>query len=384
MLLRGALVRGRLLFAVSVLVLVLGALPASAADHDLTTSSYDPVIASMLADLDEDALYWTTYDLQNFTTRSFGTRGNLEAATYIHDRLAAIDGLEVAFTDGDYRNVIATLPGTGAASEETIVVGAHYDSDSYDRDHAPGATDNGCGVAIVLELARIMSEHRYGKTIVFAFWNAEEDGMQGSRAYAINASDSGRAIPYYLNYDAAYYDPDDEFVLDITHDDASLPLAEAMSEANAAYGIGLALTFNENPGSSDHTSFRDVGYPILDLYILDTYEQYHTPEDTVEIVSLPYARRIGNLGLALLAETAGLSDAADILIVPGGSDVPRDLDGDGTCEDVNGNGRKDFADLTLYFNRMIWIGANEPLAAFDYNDNGRIDFADLTWLFEGI
>ncbi len=68
-------------------------------------------------------------------------------------------------------------------------------------------------------------------------------------------------------------------------------------------------------------------------------------------------------------------------LVPGGTGIPRNLDGDGKYEDVNGNGRKDFADVTLYFNQMTWIAMNEPLAAFDYNGNGRIDFADVTWLF---
>jgi subtilase family serine protease len=72
------------------------------------------------------------------------------------------------------------------------------------------------------------------------------------------------------------------------------------------------------------------------------------------------------------------------LLVPGGAGIPRDLNGDGKYEDVNGNGRKDFADITLYFNQMTWIGANEPLAAFDYNGNGRIDFADVTWLFNNL
>ena len=48
---------------------------------------------------------------------------------------------------------------------------------------------------------------------------------------------------------------------------------------------------------------------------------------------------------------------------------------------MNGNGRKDFADVLLYFNQMSWIAANEPVPAFDYNNNGRIDFADVVWLF---
>ncbi|KAF5049402.1 hypothetical protein DSECCO2_440110 [anaerobic digester metagenome] len=64
--------------------------------------------------------------------------------------------------------------------------------------------------------------------------------------------------------------------------------------------------------------------------------------------------------------------------------APLDLDHDGKYEDVNGNGRKDFADVTLYFTQLQWLTANEPLAAFDYNDNGRIDFADVVWLFNNL
>ena len=69
------------------------------------------------------------------------------------------------------------------------------------------------------------------------------------------------------------------------------------------------------------------------------------------------------------------------VVVPGGAGAARDLDGDGRREDVNGNGREDFADVVLYFNQMSWIAANAPLEAFDYNENGRIDFADVVRLF---
>jgi PKD repeat protein len=68
--------------------------------------------------------------------------------------------------------------------------------------------------------------------------------------------------------------------------------------------------------------------------------------------------------------------------VPGGADVPTDPDGDGIYDDVNGNGRADFADVVLYFDSMDWIGSNEPVALFDCNENGRIDFADVVWLFD--
>ena len=67
--------------------------------------------------------------------------------------------------------------------------------------------------------------------------------------------------------------------------------------------------------------------------------------------------------------------------MPPSTELPGDFDDDGLCEDVNGNGRKDFADVVLFFNQMTWIEENEPVSAFDYNGNGRIDFADVVWLF---
>ncbi|MEN6517896.1 MAG: dockerin type I domain-containing protein [Methanospirillum sp.] len=70
-----------------------------------------------------------------------------------------------------------------------------------------------------------------------------------------------------------------------------------------------------------------------------------------------------------------------VIAVPSAAGIPGDIDTNGKYEDVNGNGRKDFADVVLYFNQMTWIAANEPVAAFDCNGNGRIDFADVVWLF---
>jgi spore coat protein A len=73
-----------------------------------------------------------------------------------------------------------------------------------------------------------------------------------------------------------------------------------------------------------------------------------------------------------------------VLAVPPETALPTDTNADGLYDDVNGNGRRDFADIVLYFNQMTWISANEPLSAFDYNKNGRIDFADVVWLFNNL
>jgi len=79
-------------------------------------------------------------------------------------------------------------------------------------------------------------------------------------------------------------------------------------------------------------------------------------------------------------------DACGLAVVPlpGSANPPTDPDGDCIYEDLNGNGRLDFADVVLYFNQMTWIAANEPVSAFDLNKNGRIDFADIVALFNEI
>jgi len=73
-----------------------------------------------------------------------------------------------------------------------------------------------------------------------------------------------------------------------------------------------------------------------------------------------------------------------VVPLPGYISMPTDPDGDCIYEDLNGNGRLDFADVVLYFNQMTWIAANEPIAAFDLNANGRIDFADIVAFFNEI
>jgi hypothetical protein len=77
------------------------------------------------------------------------------------------------------------------------------------------------------------------------------------------------------------------------------------------------------------------------------------------------------------------STPAPITIV-GQPGVPTDPDGDGKYEDMNGNGRKDFNDVFIFFKQMAWISANEPVSLFDFNNNSRIDFNDIFILFKDV
>ncbi len=267
-------------------------------------SEYDPVLGDMIAQVSESEISRTIADLQKFPTRAYPSQGNSEAATYLYNRLAAIPGLEVAYQSESYRNVVATLPGTDSTSDRVVVVGAHYDSHSSDSATAPGATDNGAGVAIVLELARVMSTHQFGDTIQFAFWNAEESGLAGSTAYVASASGRSLDIPLYLNIDSSSYDPDGRYVLDVMYNGASQPFAEVMTRDNSLYGIGFDLTSNVHDCGSDYVPFRQAGYPAIMTHSQKHAPEAHTQDDTIDLVSMSYAKKNAQLGMLVLADTA--------------------------------------------------------------------------------
>lgn len=289
-------------------------LPAQIADlggfstHPHGNLTRDPVITGMIGAMNETNIYNTDYALQSIPTRLYGTPGNAEAASFLYSKLSAIPGLQVSYEGGSFKNIIGILPGTDNSSDGIVVVGAHYDSRSTDitcsTAKAPGATDNACGDAIVLELARIMSQYQFNHTIVFALWNAEEDGLFGSNAYAASAANSSLKIQLYFNYDASCYDPEGRYVLDIIYNSQSSWAEEMMTQDNTIYGVNFTLTYNAYPwGLSDHVPFWSHGYPAV-MTASETLGPEHTPSDRIDLVSLNYALKNGQLGMAVLAQIA--------------------------------------------------------------------------------
>ena len=67
--------------------------------------------------------------------------------------------------------------------------------------------------------------------------------------------------------------------------------------------------------------------------------------------------------------------------LPGATGSPRDSDSNGRYEDVNGNGRTDFGDVTLLFNNLNTVGSTYPVQTFDFNGNTRVDYGDVTVLY---
>jgi Zn-dependent M28 family amino/carboxypeptidase len=167
--------------------------------------------------------------------------------------------LKVEYEGGSYKNIIATLPGTNTSSADVVIVGAHYDSVSSSP-KAPGGADDACGDAIVLELARVISQHQFNHTVVFALWNDEEGGEKGSNAYAESAAANLEKIPLYFNFDSSCYDHEGHFIPDVMYNSQSSWAGELMTKDNTPYGINFTLTYNVHTCSADCLSFWSHGY----------------------------------------------------------------------------------------------------------------------------
>src|SRR6202042_700959 len=87
---------------------------------------------------------------------------------------------EISTGNADAYNIVGELPG-GAKKDELVMIGAHFDS----WHTGTGATDNGAGSAVMIEVMRILkaAHIKLDRTVRIGLWSGEEQGLYGSRAY---------------------------------------------------------------------------------------------------------------------------------------------------------------------------------------------------------
>lgn len=133
---------------------------------------------------------WIYDELKRYATASRG-RMKVEKQSYIQQPANRIPA------PTRITNVLATLKGS-EGSKRTYVVSGHYDSRVTDvmnsTADAPGADDDASGVAVAMELARVMATHAPEATIVFAAVAGEEQGLYGSTHMAQTFKDAGTDI----------------------------------------------------------------------------------------------------------------------------------------------------------------------------------------------
>ena len=103
------------------------------------------------------------------------------------------DGRRIT-TPAVMKNVLGILPGTDALDDRVFIVSGHYDSRASDvndsKIFAPGANDDASGTSAIMELARVMSKHKFNCTIIFVAMVAEEQGLYGAVNLAKRAKEA--------------------------------------------------------------------------------------------------------------------------------------------------------------------------------------------------
>jgi hypothetical protein len=274
--------------------------------------------------------------------------------------------------DVDLSNVVAVLPGT-IHKDRYVLVTAHYDSVNLIRKPftgeeqsiaeqvrrgmsesearafrkvlppeneqgpvdfegtaaatiAPGVTDDGSGTAAVLELARVMSQYQFDKSIVFIAFAAEEIGLSGSQAYATMASQTGMQIEAVLNNDIIGSEVSGNGrsatnVLRVfaagPEDSPSRELGRYMKQMAERFvpSMQVQMVFRQDRflRGGDHTPFVNQGFAAVRLTTAsENYKNQHSESDTFAGTSAPYTTRVVRMNAAVLASLA-LAPAPPVL-----------------------------------------------------------------------
>jgi Peptidase family M28 len=222
-------------------------------------------------------------------------------------------------------NVLGIIEGSDPKlKDEYFVVGGHYDHlGAWDGYVYNGADDNGSGSVGVLNIAKAMaaSPVKPKRSIVFALWTGEEEGLLGSRYYVQNPIFPIAKTVGYLNYDmiSRPYDAEsltramrmynvpgaEELVKKVRAPwfvGATLtegtPFADIAREMNQYVGLDLNLrtaALGVGSGGSDHASFASVKLPFI-YYMAGMPPDYHQTSDSVEKVSGDLIAKISQHG----------------------------------------------------------------------------------------
>lgn len=232
-------------------------------------------------------------------------------------------------------NIIAVLPGKDRRlKDEYIVVGSHYDhlgmggqgSGSRRPDTLgvhPGADDNASGDAVVLQLARYFKKARPARSIIFAFFGAEEQGIVGSKRFVewmrqedpcrIHLPAGLEGIVAMVNLDMVGRMRDNALSVSGTGTSTDF---KALAEM-AAERTQLTITCTpDGYGPSDQASFVAADIPVLYL-TTGGHMEYHTPDDVPSTLSYDGMQRTLDYARELVTELAGRPGKPDFIPVPG-------------------------------------------------------------------
>jgi Zn-dependent M28 family amino/carboxypeptidase len=303
--------RSPLLLALLLAAAPLGAQAGVAADS--TTATLMRRLSALSADSMEGRLSgspggararaWLVRELTTIGVKPLGER--FEMPFTLRQRTPSPDSIGT--------NLVARIPGT-KGSGPVLVLSAHYDHVGIRNGQIyNGADDDASGCVALLAIAEKLRQQPPEHDVILAFFDAEESGLQGARAFVANPPLPLSRIALNVNLDmVSRQDGGALWVAGTSHTPALKPFAEA-----AAKGASVRIRFGHDtkdlkPGddwtnSSDHGAFHAKGVPFLYLGVED-HADYHKPGDDADKVDPTFYRGTMEFAAALVrALDAGLA-----------------------------------------------------------------------------
>jgi hypothetical protein len=210
-------------------------------------------------------------------------------------------------------NVAAYLPGL---TDEYVVVGAHYDHLGHGEQYSlapeqtgtlhPGADDNASGTAALLSLARwFSSQPKMKRGILFLAFAGEEIGLLGSTWYTTHPLLPLEKAVAMINMDMIGRLRDRKLTVGGTS--SGNGLRNLVSSSGKGFPFELLMDDLAVYGSSDHTTFKARGIPVL-FFFTGLHSDYHRPTDTADRIDAKATAQVVNLVGSVTARIAQLTE----------------------------------------------------------------------------
>ncbi len=287
-----------------------------------------PTASAEALAFDGDSAYDFVLAQCDLGPRPTGSEAGWATGDYI---IAQLEGMgwqvvvhEFTYQDVPGRNIVGKrVPKSmaGAEAVPAVMLGAHYDTRPY-ADHNPegqrdewilGANDGGSGVAVLLELARILEVEKTGREIWLAFFDAEDRGNLDGWPFSVGAAALAQDLVQASLPELAQT-PELVIVVDMVGDADQQLHYEGASDTRLneriwtlAQSLGYESFFIPTVKHSlvdDHLPFLEAGIPTIDMIDFD-YPYWHTTQDTADKVAPTSLERVGKV-LELFLESGSI------------------------------------------------------------------------------
>ncbi|MBN2540309.1 MAG: M28 family peptidase [Bacilli bacterium] len=205
--------------------------------------------------------------------------------------------------DYDIHNLLGVIPGE---NETGILLVAHYDS----RGHVGGegvlgesygAADDGYGLAVLLETARLFADKELTNSIYILMTDGEETGLYGA-AMAVTEQDLMDKIGFVINVEARGVSGPAIMFETSTNNDRVIDFYKN-SEMQVSYSLATAV-YTVMPNNTDFSEFidPDVDKQGINFAVLGDYYYYHTPFDNYTNVNISSLQHYGTQIIPLVEE----------------------------------------------------------------------------------